>query len=56
MKITTCLANQFDDENDEARVYIILDKISDEGLETFGISQDNDMDWIHKNNILNPVI
>lgn len=55
MKITRCLGNTFDDEEDEYRVYIILDKVSSEGLDTFGINEEDEMDWIHKNNVLNPV-
>ena len=56
MKITTCLGNTVSEETNEFRVYIILDEVSDEGLDIFGINEDNSMDWIYKNNILNPVI
>ena len=56
MKITTCLGNTVSEETNEFRVYVILDRVSDEGLDIFGINEDNSMDWIYKNNILNPVI
>ena len=53
MEIHTTLAVNSEESN-EARVYIILDDVSDEGLELFGIDQDNDMDWTYYNNLTNP--
>ena len=55
MTIQTCLG-QHTEESNEFKVYIILPKVSDEGLDIFGIDEENDMDWIHKNNLTNPVI
>ena len=55
MKITRCLASPSEEPN-EFRVYIILDEVSDEGLDIFGIDEDDDMDWTYKNNVTNPVL